>query len=119
MSNVLLSRCFLMVCHMFHCCSLLSMIHPPDVISWALMPMTLLRLRRPCLSTWLYYHVLWCAWCPVYAHTVELSMRDHGRALTAEGWLVYTEHPCQCKDGSLELYVLKIVHGSIRYNAPI
>src|SRR6266851_10198212 len=30
MSNVLLSRCFLMVCHIFHCCRLLSMIHPPS-----------------------------------------------------------------------------------------
>src|SRR4029453_11926212 len=29
MSNVLLSRCFLMVRHMFHCCRLLNMIHPP------------------------------------------------------------------------------------------
>ena len=40
---------------------------------------------------------------PVSAHTGEVSMSDHWLALTAEVWLVYTEHPCQCNDGYLEL----------------
>src|SRR5262249_18331184 len=52
MINVLLSRCCLMVCHIFHCCRLLNMIHP-EVMSWGMMPTTMVRLSHPCLSTWL------------------------------------------------------------------
>src|SRR3989440_1331215 len=32
MSNVLVSRCFFMVHHIFHCCGLLSIVHPPTII---------------------------------------------------------------------------------------
>jgi len=47
-----------------------------------MMPTTMLSLRRPCLSTWLWYHVLRCPRCPCFLACDCTVLRGDER----DGW---------------------------------
>src|SRR6266436_247065 len=91
MSNVLVSRRFLMVRHMFHCCRRLSIVHPPFPTSSCG-----LRCQRPCcVSRTLIFvpgdDTTFCGvpGVPVSSHTVELRRVGRERRLGRVGYFLH------------------------------